>query len=220
MGGNGVGEGEAAWTEQRRSVRLLGLGGATRPGASSFVPVRAALAMAAALGAEGRAADVGVLDLPLFQEEWAGGAYPTAVGWLLAEARAADALLVCSPTYLGTVSGAVKNLLDCLSLLGGDDPPYLASKPVGLMAFGGANAAHTLTALGHAAHALDGLVVPTSVVVPGGAVDRERGAILDRKIERRLGRMVGEVVDLGGRLRRPAAGSSARAWPKAEHGAG
>ncbi len=195
-------------------VRVLGLGGSTRPGSASFALVRAALAMAAAVGAETRAADVGRLDLPLLEEGRAVADYPPAVGRLLAEARAADALLLCSPTYLGTLSGAMKNLLDFFSLLAGDDPPYLGGRPVGLLAFGGANAAHTLTALGHVAHALDALVVPTSVVVPGAAVDRARGAIVDPKIERRLRRMAAEVVDLGGRLRRPGARMAAPLPPR------
>jgi len=182
-------------------IRLLGVGGSTRAGAASFVLVRAALAMAAELGTETREADVGVLDLPLLREGMPLASYPSALPWLLAEARAADAFLFCSPTYLGTVSGAIKNLLDLLSFLGSDDPPYLAGKPVALLAVGGANAAHTITALWHAAHALDGVVTQTSAAVPAAAVDRANGVIVDPKIESRLRRLVGEVVDLAGRTR-------------------
>lgn len=167
--------------------------------------------MAAARGAETRAADVGVLGLPIFVPGRPVADSPPPLARLLAEARAADALLLCSPTYLGTISGALKNLLDYLSLLGDDDPPYLAGKPVGLLALGGANAAHTLTALGHVVHALDGMVAPTSVAVPGWTVDKGQGTIIDPKIAARIERMMGELVDLGARLRRPAAlGTTAR----------
>lgn len=203
--GTGTGADELFPVPPEPPVRLLGLGGGTRPGSASFALVRAALATAAELGAETRAADVGVLDLPLLREGCPLADQPPAVAWLLAEARAADALILCSPTYLGTLSGAIKNLLDYLSLLGDDAPPYLAGKPVGLLAYGGANAAHTLTALGHVAHALDALVVPTSVAVAASAVDKETAEITDPKLDRRLRRMVAELIDLGARLRRPAA---------------
>jgi len=206
IGANGTGPADRQPERELPSapVRLLGLGGSTRPGSASFALVRGTLAMAAELGAETRAVDVGETDLPLFREDCSAADRPPAVAWLLAEARAADALLLCSPTYLGTVSGAVKNLLDYLSLLGGDDPPYLGRRPAGLLAFGGANAAHTLTALGHVAHALDALVVPTSVAVPAWAVDTATATITDPKLDRRLRRMAAELVDLGARLRRPA----------------
>jgi FMN reductase len=163
----------------------------------------AALRLAAEIGAETTLADVRALDLPLFDEDRPLAAYPASLAWLLAEARAADAVLLCTPTYLGTVAGAMKNALDALSLLADDRPPYLGGKPVGVMAFGGANAANGLTALEQAARSLNGLVVPTAVAVPGRAIDGATGAVVDEAVGRRLGRMVGELVDLGRWLRQP-----------------
>lgn len=184
-------------------VRVLGIGGSTRRGSSSLAALTAALELAAAAGAETALADVRALGLPLYDEERALEDYPASLGRLLAEVRGADAFLLCTPTYLGTVAGAVKNALDALSFLAGDDPPYFGGKPVGLLALGGANAADALTALGHAARSLNGLVVPTAVVVPARAIDGGSGAIVDEAVRRRVGRMVGELVDLGRRLRRP-----------------
>ncbi len=184
-------------------VRVLGIGGSTRWGSRSLAALRAALGLAEGMGAETALADVRALGLPLYDEDRPPAAYPAALAWLLAEARAADALLLCTPTYLGTVAGAMKNVLDALSFLADDRPPYLGGKPVGVMAFGGANAANAITALEQAARCLNGLVVPTAVVVPGRAVDGASGAVDDEGVGRRMGRMVGEVVELGGR-RRPA----------------
>ena len=182
--------------------RVLGIGGSTRRGSSSLAALAAALGLAAAAGAETALADVRALGLPLYDEDRALEEYPASLGWLLAEVRAADAYLLATPTYLGTVAGGVKNALDALSFLVGDDPPYFGGKPVGLLALGGANAADALTALGHAARCLNGLVVPTAVVVPARAIDGGSGAIVDEAVRRRVGRMVGEVVDVGRRLRR------------------
>ncbi|MDP9364036.1 MAG: NAD(P)H-dependent oxidoreductase [Chloroflexota bacterium] len=187
-------------------VRVLGIGGSTRRGSRSLAALRAALALAAEAGAETVLADVRALGLPLFDEDRDGTDDPASLGWLLAQARAADALVFCSPTYLGTVAGGVKNALDCLSLLAADDPPYLGGKPVGVMAVGGANAANAIEALGQAARSLRGLTVPTAVAVPERALDTA-GALADEAVRRRLGRMVGEVIDLGRRLRPDAAGT-------------
>ena len=186
-------------------VRVLGIGGSTRRGSRSLAALMAALRLAAEIGAETTLADVRALDLPLFDEDRPLAAYPASLAWLLAEARAADAVLLCTPTYLGTVAGAMKNALDALSLLADDRPPYLGGKPVGVMAFGGANAANGLTALEQAARSLNGLVVPTAVAVPGPAIDGASGAVVDEAVGRRLGRMVGELVALGRRLRQPVA---------------
>jgi len=124
---------------------------------------------------------------------------------LLAEVRAADAYILCSPTYHGTVSGPVKNALDALDLLGDGDPPYFGGRVVGLMALGG-GAANVLNALHHAARALGGLSAPTAVVVPNRVVDPVSGEIRDEAVRRRLDLMVHEVLDLTRRLRFPLAG--------------
>lgn len=202
MDGNGIG-GAGGTNGVGPPLRLLGIGGSTRPGSLTLAALAAALGLAAAAGTQTRLVDVRALGLPLYEEGRALGDYPASLVDLLGEARRADAFLLCTPTYLGTMAGGMKNALDALSFLAGDDPPYLGGKPVGLLALGGANAADALTALAHAARSLNGLVVPTAVAVPPRSLDRERGGFADEAVERRVGRMVGEVVDLGRRLRRP-----------------
>ena len=66
-------------------------------------------------------------------------------------------------------------------------------------------AANVLTALHHAARALNGLTVPTVVAVPGAAIDVERRDVTDPGARNRLAVLVGETIDLAWRLRRPAA---------------
>ena len=182
-------------------VWLLGLGGSTRPDSLSLVALTAALALAREAGAHTALAAVHELDLPLY---WAGRPledYPPALPWLLGEVRAADALLLCSPTDHGTIAGGVKNALDALEFLAGDTPPYLGGKPVGLLALGGAGATNVINGLHHAARALQALSLPTTIIVPTAALDPATGGVRDDAVRQRLDRLARDVIDLARRLR-------------------
>lgn len=181
--------------------RILGIGGSMRAGSRNRALLEAALRLAREAGAVTMLADVRELDLPLFYPGQDAVDGPPSLAWLLDEVRAADAYLFCSPTYHGTVSGAVKNALDALELLGDG---YLEGKPVGLLACGGPSVTNTLNALHHAARALKGLSVPTIVAVPGGGVEPLTGEVRDEAVRRRLVVMVDEVLNLSRRLRAPA----------------
>lgn len=184
-------------------VRILGIGGSTRLGSKSLIALEIALRLAEEAGAEPVLADVRALDLPVFDPDRPRSEYPPTLDWLLDEAWRADGYLLCSPTYHGTVAGGVKNVLDSLELLGDSVPPYFGGKPVGLLALGGASAMNTINALYHATRALNGLALPTLVVVPGGAVDPQTREVIDAAVRGRLAALAGEAVDLAWRLRRP-----------------
>jgi len=158
--------------------RLLGIGGSTRAGSLSLGVLKAALHRAEDAGAQ----------------------------TVLAEVRAADAYLLCSPTYHGTVAGGVKNILDALEFLAADAPPYFGGRVVGLMAVGGGGA-NVISSLTHATRALHGLAAPTVVTATGVAVDPDTGDIRDAAVRQRLALMVGDVLDLTRRLRRVDAGT-------------
>ncbi|MBC8076207.1 MAG: NAD(P)H-dependent oxidoreductase [Chloroflexales bacterium] len=183
------------------SLRILGIGGSTRAGSRSLFVLNTALAVAAAGGAHSVLADVRALDLPIYNEEWRVEDYPARLAWLLDEVRVADAFLLCSPTYHGTLSGVVKNVLDALNYLEGDTPRFLGGKVVGLIGVGG-GAANVINSLGHATRALNGLAAPTVVAVPSDAVDMQAGT-LAAPVQRRLDALVTQVLDLSHRLRMP-----------------
>ncbi len=187
-----------------RPPRILGIGGTTAAQSWSLLALETALALAGQAGAETRLAPIHTLDLPLFNPSWPLERYPPSLPQLLDEVRAADGLILCSPTYHGTVSGAVKNALDSLIFLGGDQLPYLGGKPVGLMAYGGLTAMGVLDALHHSVRGLRGVIVPTQVAVHPTCFDREAAALTEARLLSRLTLMVEEVVDLAVRLRVPA----------------
>ena len=181
-------------------MRILGIGGSMREGSRSAAALRAALELAEGAGARTVLADVRGLRLPVYDPDLPLGAYPPELSWLLDEVRAADAYILCSPTYHGTVAGGVKNALDALNFLGGETPRYLGGKVVGLMALG-AGSANVLNALHHTARALNGLSAPAVVSVPDSAMDPETGWVRDEAVRKRLKAMTDQVIELTRRLR-------------------
>jgi FMN reductase len=180
-------------------IRVLGIGGSTRAGSRSLVLLRHALRVAETAGAGVALGDVRQMALPMYDDDLSLDAYPPSLRRLLESARQADAFIFCSPTYHGTISGAVKNVLDCLNFLVDDTPRYLQGKPIALMALGGGSAANVITALDHSARGLNGLVLPTTVISSGSAV--QDGELSDPRVLRRVQAMVDELLDVTARLR-------------------
>jgi FMN reductase len=188
--------------------RVLGIGGSMRQGSRSLALLANALRLAEEAGAITTLADVRALSLPLYDDDLPLSAYPASLAELLEATRRADAFVLCSPAYHGTVSGAVKNALDSLNFLYHDVPPYFAGKPVALMALGSGGGANVLTSLEHATRALNGITIPTTVIASGR--DIVAGEVIDETVQRRLRWMVNELLDLAARLRRPAANLATR----------
>jgi FMN reductase len=198
--------------EHSRPVRILGIGGTTSDKSWSLLPLDAALERAAAKGCEVERATVHDLDLPMFRTDWRLEDYPPTLPWLLDEIRRADGLVICSPTYHGTMSGAIKNLLDCLIFLGWDKPPYLGGKPVAIMAYGGMTSMGVLQGLTQVVRGLKGITVPTHLAVPEKAIDKSTATIVDERVHERIEEMVDELISFSARLRVP---HSAPRVPKA-----
>jgi NAD(P)H-dependent FMN reductase len=93
------------------AVKVLGVCGSPRAGSYSSRAARAALDAARAHGAETRLLELRELKLPAYNPDEAGAqhegllATTAAVNW-------ADAYLLASPDYHGSMSGAMKNFLD------------------------------------------------------------------------------------------------------------
>ncbi len=177
-------------------LRLVGIGGSMGQGAQSRMVMEASLAMATDAGARTVLVDVRDLDFPIYNPDLRVEAYGPQLAWLLEEVRAADAILLCSPTYHGTVSGAVKNALDYLQFLGADQPPYLTGKAVGLMSVGGPTAVNTITALDHTTRSLNGNIAPTTVVIPNGSVDVAARRFIEPATRGRVEAMMTQVLEL------------------------
>ena len=193
---------------------VAGLGGSTRPTSRALEALRIALDGAARAGAQTVLLDVRELSLPILDAgqtecDHAG------VGTLLTRVRSAHAVIVASPVYNETVSGAVKNALDHLSVLEEEDPSGLFGRVVGLVSVCGNQPSMGATlAMRTACRALGAWVLPESVDLGGASFDVD-GRVCDVLARDRL-RILGRTVASSAIARR----AQDRVGPVAEAAAG
>lgn len=160
-----------------------------------------ALAGAAASGAETTLLDLRELDLPMYNPEEESAPPPSAER-LIEACYGSDGMLWSSPMYQGTISGAFKNALDWLHVLGKRDPPYLHDTVVGLIsAAGGTQGLQAINTMEYATRALRAWAVP--YVVPVASAFRvfdPDGSVRDESVELQLQTLGQEVVRVAERF--------------------
>ena len=190
-------------------LKVVGIGGTLREGSSSLGALRRALGAAGDVGADTELLDLRELGLPMYEPGRPLAEYGEGAERLVGAMRGADALILSTAAYHGTLAGVTKNALDFAQFLGRDERPYFDGKVVGLIATAGGEmaGANTTGAMVNVVHALRGTVAPLMVAVPmawrrsdgdGNITDDGYGGRLES-----LGRL---VVDLASRLA-PAEGS-------------
>ena len=181
-------------------MRIVGLGGSLARVSRSRAALQAALAGAERAGAETELLDIRALDLPMYNPDHEE---PTEAAARLVEVSyAAEGLIWSSPMYQGTISGAFKNALDWLHLLGGRDPPYLHDKVIGLIsAAGGTQGLQAINTMEFSVRSLRGWAVPYVVPVAAAArVFDAEGRIHDDGVARQLETLGAEVVRVAERF--------------------
>ena len=174
---------------------IVGLGGTIRPGSTSELTLVKALETARAAGARTELFGGAFLaNLPIFDPR-GEGADPGRER-LLAAVKAADGLIVASPGYHGSISGLVKNALDCLEDLREADRPYLDGRAVGCIvtAAGGQAAGSTLAALRSIVHALRGWPTPFGATQSANGLFDEAGAFADPRDAWQVETVAAQVV--------------------------
>jgi FMN reductase len=144
--------------------------------------------------------DLPELDLPMYNPD---EAEPTeSAATLIETCYTADGLIWSSPMYQGTISGAFKNALDWLHVLGRRDPPYLHDKVIGLIsAAGGTHGLQAINTMEFSVRALRGWAVPYVVPVATAArVFDAEGRIHDEGIGHQLDMLGSEVVRVSKRF--------------------
>jgi FMN reductase len=186
----------------RRTPLIVGLGGTLRPGSTSETALAKALSAAEASGA---------------RTELFGGAFLAALPIFdprLQEANAerdrlldavsqADGVIIASPGYHGSISGLVKNALDCLEDLREGPRPYLDGRAVGCIvcATGGQAGGSTLAALRSIVHALRGWPTPFGATLSSNGLFDSAGGFADPRDAWQVETVAAQVV------------AFARAWP-------
>jgi FMN reductase len=188
---------------RERRLRVAGVGGTLREGSASLGALRRSLAAAEEAGAETELLDLRELDLPMYEPGRALEEYGPGVERLVEALRGADAVLISTAAYHGTLAGVTKNALDFAQFLSGGKHPYFEGKVVGLISTAGGEqaGANATGALVHVVHSLRGVVAPLMVPI-SKAWQRADGSgdITDELYGRRLGNLGELVVDLAGRL--------------------
>jgi FMN reductase len=183
-----------------RTLKIVGLGGSLAKVSRSRAALQLALEGAAGAGAETTLLDLRELDLPMYDPD--DDAPTPAAERLIESCYAADGMLWSSPMYQGTISGAFKNALDWLHVLGARQPPFLYDKVIGLIsAAGGTQGLQAINTMEFATRALRAWDVPYVVPVASAArVFDDDGQVQDASIEAQLGALGAEVIRVAGRF--------------------
>lgn len=146
------------------SIFIVGIGGSIDPDSQSERALRAVLAAAGRRGAKSTSFTGRALD---FAPYHSGAVLPEFARDYVEAVRSADAIVISSPGYHGTVSGLVKNALDYLEELRTDDRPYLDGRPVAAIAVakGWQAAVGTMSTIRQVIHALRGWPTPLGLTV-------------------------------------------------------
>lgn len=175
------------------NVRIVGIGGSVDTGSQTEAALRSVLAATERLGATTDIFTGTQLALPPY---FTGAQLPPAARTLIDAVRRADAVVIASPGYHGTLSGVVKNALDYLEELRDDARPYLDGKAVGLVAVarGWQATTNTLATLRQVAHALRGWPTPYGVTINSSVTRFTDDADTDPATLASLELMAGQLV--------------------------
>lgn len=143
-------------------TRITGLGGSVARPSTSLAALKIALDAAAEAGAEVELFDIREMNLPMYDPQ---AAIPPAVERFAEAVYGSQGMIWSSPLYHGTISGAFKNALDWLHVLGKRKPAYLTDKVIGLIATaGGTQGLQAVNTMEFVVRALRGWAVP--LVIP------------------------------------------------------
>ncbi|MFJ8627223.1 NADPH-dependent FMN reductase [Kitasatospora sp. NPDC093550] len=171
---------------------ILLLPGSLRAGSTNETVLRTAAELAVATPGLRTTYYTGLAELPHFNPDHDQDPLPEPVAGLRAAIEAADALLVCTPEYAGTLPGSFKNLLDWT--VGGVE---ISDKPVGWInaanpGRGGGAEATLRTVLGYTGAAV---VEEACVRIPlGRGAVGPGGLVVDPVVRERIGEVLAALA--------------------------
>ncbi|MBB5212047.1 NADPH-dependent FMN reductase [Microbulbifer hydrolyticus] len=183
-----------------QSPRLLAFAGSLRKDSYNRQLAAAAAQMARQAGAEVIEVNLRDYPLPVFDEDVEAAGVPQKVAELKDLFSTADGLLIASPEYNGSVTAALKNLIDWVSrpdasygraeLFQGRRAALFATSPGGLGGMRGLN--HLRDIL----QPLGTWITPTMLAVPGSMnVFNEEGEMIDEAMAAQLQTVVLQTLN-------------------------
>lgn len=177
--------------------QVIGISGSLRDESGTRIAVQRALDAAADTGASTEHIDLRAWDLPLFDPD-AGEAVAGDGPELATRVREADALVLGTPVYHGTIASPLKTALDYCSI---DD---VDGTTVGILAVaGGGFPTPALEHLRASVRELKGWPLPQDVAIPDSWAAFENGSIADEDIAERVEELGANVVTYAGVADRP-----------------
>ncbi len=177
-------------------TRVVGLNGSLRSGSHSYQALKQALERAEALGAGVELLDLRSLTLPFCDGGDDYGDYPD-VTRLRETVKAADALVLATPEYHGSLSGVLKNTLDLMSF------EHLDGKVTGLISvLGGQSNSNSLNDMRTIMRWVHAWVIPEQIAIGQAwqAFDAE-GKLKDDKLAERFDRFAESLVENARKLK-------------------
>lgn len=186
-------------------LRILGLGGSVRADSINKRLLESMLNVAQAMDAEIVLADVHSMNLPIFNQYIPHEDQPAKLMWLIEEMKKADGFIICSPTYLGSLTGAVKNTLDSLHLAHGEPRVYFDGRPVALASFGFYGQMNVINSLAFVTRVMGASVVPESLIVSADEEDFDPDIIDSDAVRQQMKRTVGQLMSMAESFRSQSA---------------
>jgi NAD(P)H-dependent FMN reductase len=173
------------------SVRVLGICGSMRSPSATHAAVKAALRGAESAGAHVELFDIATSSLPLCDGRDNLDTYPPEVQRFRAMLSTASGIIIGTPEYHNSLTGALKNALDLCAV---EDFEH---KMVGLLGLAG-GAVGAINAINHLRIIMRGLgawVIPHQVSVANtDTVVGNNGQMWDESMDRRLAKLGSDVT--------------------------
>jgi NAD(P)H-dependent FMN reductase len=173
-------------------MKILAVAGSLNKESTTHRTVAIVAEAARRAGAEVETFDLRTHPLPLFDDREDESTYPENVHLFRRKVAEADALILGSPEYHGSLSGVLKNALDFIG------SRELAGKFVALVGTSGGSfgATQTLNTLNIICRTLHAWPLPTAVSVPQSYMAfRPDGKLKDEKLQMRLEELGRKLVE-------------------------
>ena len=180
-------------------MKIVGIAGSLRPGSYSQKALEIVSQRLKALGAEIEILDLKTLQLPFCNGEDNYPDYPD-VEKLRETVKAADALILATPEYHGSISGVLKNALDLMSF------EHLSEKVVGgISVLGGQSNSNALNDLRVIMRWVHAWVIPEQIAVGQAwkAFD-EAGNLVDEQLSKRFDQFAQSLITTTQKLKKAA----------------
>ena len=174
-------------------LRLLGVSGSLHDHSRSLVALQMVLGAAAERGAQTRLLDLREIDLPVFRPDREGHSrYEERISM---DMDWADAIVLSSPDYHGSMSGALKNFLDYVW-------EECAGKVFGYLCASHEKGLTVMDQMRTAVRQCYGWSLPYGVSIDGRADFDANNRLTNQRVERRLIMMARDMVSYGAIIRR------------------